>query len=76
MDITDLIQEPCDMMSIAAVGCGETDYACHCAHTDQITALLQPCLKKSSNCTSAELQSKEFSLECEVNSEEEPLMFD
>ena len=54
------IQDACDSAAIETVGCGETDYACHCAKSDQIKALLLPCLQKNSNCTSSELQSRYF----------------
>ncbi|TKA80100.1 hypothetical protein B0A49_02445 [Cryomyces minteri] len=47
--------ESCDHAAIASVGCGLTDYPCHCSHGAQLKALILPCLQNSSNCTTAEL---------------------
>ncbi|PMD51469.1 uncharacterized protein K444DRAFT_669265 [Hyaloscypha bicolor E] len=47
--------EPCDKAAIASVGCGETDYACHCAHSTQLQSIVVPCLQNSSTCTSSDL---------------------
>ncbi|KAE9366760.1 hypothetical protein N431DRAFT_429564 [Stipitochalara longipes BDJ] len=48
---------PCDKAAIASVGCGETDYACHCAHSTQLQSIVVPCLQNSSTCTSSDLQT-------------------
>jgi len=50
-------QLACDKAAIAAVGCAETDYACHCAHTSPLQSIIVPCLLNSSNCTPADLTS-------------------
>jgi hypothetical protein len=54
---SDQTQEPCDKAAIASVGCGETDYACHCAHSTQLQSIVVPCLQNSSTCTSSDLAS-------------------
>ena len=54
---SDNAQEPCDKAAIASVGCGETDYACHCAHSTQLQSIVVPCLQNSSTCTSSDLAS-------------------
>ena len=51
---------PCDDSAITQVGCGLTDYACHCAHGTQLAALIPTCLTSNSNCTAADLQSMPF----------------
>ncbi|PMD33942.1 hypothetical protein L207DRAFT_517958 [Hyaloscypha variabilis F] len=47
----------CDTAAIASVGCGETEYACHCAHSSQLQSLVVPCLQNSSTCTTADLET-------------------
>ncbi|KAF2666622.1 hypothetical protein BT63DRAFT_313277 [Microthyrium microscopicum] len=47
---------PCDNSAIQQVGCGLTDYSCHCAHGDQLATLIPPCLTKNATCSSADLQ--------------------
>ena|ERR1700759_2049473 len=51
---------PCDDTAITQVGCGLTDYACHCAHGTQLAALIPPCLTSNSNCTTADLEGMPF----------------
>ena len=57
LQISESPQLPCDKAAIASVGCGETDYACHCAHSSQLQSIVVPCLQNSSNCSSSDLQS-------------------
>jgi CFEM domain len=49
---------PCDQAAILSVGCGLTEYSCHCAHGSQLAVLIPPCLEKNATCTPTELQSK------------------
>ncbi|KAK3678922.1 hypothetical protein LTR78_001375 [Recurvomyces mirabilis] len=44
----------CDDAAFAQVGCGATDYACHCAHGAQLQAILPGCLKNST-CSADDL---------------------
>ncbi|KAN0092195.1 hypothetical protein V8E51_018042 [Hyaloscypha variabilis] len=47
----------CDTSAIASVGCGETEYAFHCAHSSQLQSLVVPCLQNSSTCTTSDLET-------------------
>jgi hypothetical protein len=55
---SDVKQIPCDTTAITAVGCGLTDYACHCANSDKIRPLALPCLQNNSTCSSSDLGSE------------------
>ncbi|PMD24423.1 hypothetical protein NA56DRAFT_745836 [Hyaloscypha hepaticicola] len=48
---------PCDKAAIASVGCRETDYACHCAHSSQLQSIVVLCLQNSLTCSSSDLQT-------------------
>ncbi|OCK81036.1 hypothetical protein K432DRAFT_381686 [Lepidopterella palustris CBS 459.81] len=47
--------ETCDQYGIRKVGCGLTDYACHCANSNALKAVVVPCLQHNSTCTPSEL---------------------
>ncbi|RMY88587.1 hypothetical protein D0861_04743 [Hortaea werneckii] len=47
---------PCDKSGIKAVGCGLTDYACHCAHGPELAVSIPSCLQKNSACNATDLQ--------------------
>jgi hypothetical protein len=48
---------PCDDAAITEIGCGLTDYACHCANGAQLANLIPPCLTSNSTCSPSDLQS-------------------
>ncbi|EMC97777.1 hypothetical protein BAUCODRAFT_403488 [Baudoinia panamericana UAMH 10762] len=45
---------PCDDAAISSVGCGLTDYACHCAHGTQLSQIIPGCLANST-CSQSDL---------------------
>ncbi|OCL01813.1 hypothetical protein AOQ84DRAFT_383318 [Glonium stellatum] len=47
--------ETCDKAGIEKAHCGLTDYACHCANSNTIKAVVVPCLQQNSTCTASDL---------------------